>query len=972
MTLSELEKLLQGNRIDLRNLNRQQRIFIDEAQKSGAIDTKPLDVMMMEHEEAARKVAERKELIADPIRKKTEEALGSDIVNRDNVQMLFDIGFLTTQLLFDRKRLAGAMLNPKKFIGDLNKIKSSFNNPALNKLVTGLKQVGAISKGFGPVVSQAAMRSALAGALGYSAGGVAYDLADEIARDQMGIKAKVGDLTYKNMMQENKLLRAADDFRVGLTFNAGAELLGPLTASSMYGLRKLFGLETPYARAMAEIARKNNLSLSYIMAADPNTMGGKLLKGINKIFGQLPGVGGPAIKAQLGAIKQFNDISSKIFELQPGMHLATAAQASEQGAKQILSTYEKFMAQNKINFNRFDILAKSYGDPRVIDLNHVNNVFKSLERDLGVPIEFRRLLKEEDLSTPFGRFIAQYQEFAASKKPITISEYAALRTALNQATAQLQKNYPGQVLYLNLAEALEKDFAKMDLTPGRQITLKENVATKEMIESGGNIVQAEVKSTVGETGLTEAKKLDLKKNIEFAFEYYANNIKTFESLAARRLGAFDSNAFSYKQIIGFERAGSFNKDQMLKTLSRNIFQTKNNLSFEAITDLQKLLDSDVYKITPIKDAAGNTTFKTALEKKGSKEGNETLQKLWGAHVGTAYQMSFRPIAKKQMGDWMESYLIKEQQKALRGEPYNTLDDLLMPNGMPAKNLDGGNVYFDPDVFRKLILPDEAAATQMKVIFGNAKANQLLKNYDDLLSYMDAVKSYVVPEASTFLARRMVLSGPNIAVGAGAYGMGFFPMAMTLILGNRANKILSNPKAAEVINSSFKSFLEKPGEFMGLSTFARFHLAKTANAVFNDYKPDDFRFDESDASMQEIFKILDETKAPIEPLENLNMNKKDEENIFPKITLKEDLEAINDLPDPEMLTEQIGGPPANMEEEAMMARAVNTMPQNQRITPTTLPRQQGLRIPGPGVRAIDYSSLFPFDPVGNLIANRRQT
>ena len=64
MTLSELEKLLQGNRIDLRNLNRQQRIFIDEAQKSGAIDTKPLDVMMMEHEEAARKVAERKELIA--------------------------------------------------------------------------------------------------------------------------------------------------------------------------------------------------------------------------------------------------------------------------------------------------------------------------------------------------------------------------------------------------------------------------------------------------------------------------------------------------------------------------------------------------------------------------------------------------------------------------------------------------------------------------------------------------------------------------------------------------------------------------------------------------------------------------------------------------------------------------------------------------------------------------------------------
>ena len=155
------------------------------------------------------------------------------------------------------------------------------------------------------------------------------------------------------MMEKNPLLRTLDDFRVGLTFNAGAELLGPLTASSMYGLRKMFGLETPYARAMAEIAKKQNLKLTYIMAADPNTMGGKILKGINRIFGQLPYIGRPAAQAQLGAIKQFNDMSAKIFELQPGMHLAIAAQASERAANQVLKTYEKFMNINSINFNRF-------------------------------------------------------------------------------------------------------------------------------------------------------------------------------------------------------------------------------------------------------------------------------------------------------------------------------------------------------------------------------------------------------------------------------------------------------------------------------------------------------------------------------------------------------------------------------------------------------------------------------------------
>ena len=334
------------------------------------------------------------------------------------------------------------------------------------------------------------------------------------------------------------------------------------------------------------------------MASDPNTMGGKILKGINRIFGQLPYIGRPAAQAQLGAIKQFNDVSSKIFELQPGMHLAIAAQSSERAANQVLKTYEKFMNINSINFNRFLNQARAFGDPRVIDLNNVNAYFKALQRDTTAPPELKAFLQEQDLTTPFGQFIAAYQELASKGRPISISEYSFLRTMLNKSTAQLSKNEPSQMIYTQLQKALEEDFAKMDLSPGRQITLRENVATKDMIETGGNLVQAEVKSTVGETGLTQAKKLELKENIEHAFEYYANNIKTFESLTARKLAAFDQNALSYKQMIDFYKAGNTYKDQMLKTISRNIFQTKSGLSFSAITDLQKLLDSDVHKVTP--------------------------------------------------------------------------------------------------------------------------------------------------------------------------------------------------------------------------------------------------------------------------------------------------------------------------------------------------------------------------------------
>ena len=48
-----------------------------------------------------------------------------------------------------------------------------------------------------------------------------------------------------------------------------------------------------------------------------------------------------------------------------------------------------------------------------------------------------------------------------------------------------------------------------------------------------------------------------------------------------------------------------------------------------------------------------------------------------------------------------------------------------------------------------------------------------------------------------------------------------------------------------------------------------------------------------------------------------------------------------------------------------------MPPQTPIDKNTLPRQQGLRIPGPGIKPVDYGSLFPFDPLGNTIANRRQ-
>ena len=961
MDIEKLQDLINSNRIDIRSLNQTQRLFLKKLQERDIIKTKPLDQIAEEQKKAREEVAKEKNLYTDPIK-----TMSADKLNRTKVATYTDIGAFMGTLLAGKKSAMKLLINPNKGIQELARIKSNFKNPTLNKFFTGLKQLKATAQGTaGSLAAQGSVRVVLGGTTGYVGGALAYDLADEVTRDLMDLKKNVGDKTYKEMSEQNQLIRSLQDLRAGLIFNAGAELLGPLASFGAYGIRKGFGLETEYSRTLANIAKTNNLDATYIMLADPNTIGGKVLKTINRVFGQLPIIGGPAKQAQLEAIEKFNIMSQRAFNIQPGMHLATASAASEKAATGILKKYGQFQKMNDINFNRVYDMAKSFGDPRFIDLSSVGNLLRSMENSAYAPPEIKNAFRFTEIQTPLGNFIDAYKKIVANNRPISITEYVELRKMLNQTTSAMNKNDPLVATYSKLQTALEQDFARASLDAGREITLKFPIKQTDALSAAGGAVQQEVKSTLGDInfGLNERKQL--KEAIEDAFGFYANNIKTFESRTARVASAFDQNALSLKQLQGFAQAGSVEKDQILKTLSRNILQMKSGYSFDAVTDLQKLLDADVYKVSAVTDASGATIYKPKLVRQGTKEGNKTLEDLWGAHVGDAYQLSFKPLEKDSLQTWIKTLFAKESAQAQSTGMYRNLSELRGPNGLPINNMAKGNLVFDPDVFRKLILPNEAAATQFRIIFGPQKANKMLKQYDDFLSYMDAVKSYVVPDPSTFLARRLVLTGG--ATGS-FYGLGVLPTFLMLFMGRYANKILSNPRALENINAPFKSFLEKPGSYGAFSTQTRFALAKLGNYFL---QPETGKtYDESDVSMQEMHDFFRQNNVPITDLKNLNMEKTEKDNLFPPMTEKQYEDSIDDLPPPEDLFGAIGGMPANLEEEAMMKQALAELPADAPITPTTLPRQQGLRIPGAGIQPPDYSELFPFDPLGNIIDSRR--
>ena len=222
MTLEELQNSLNSNRIDLRTLNDAQKMVIDKLQKKGLLETKPLRLLESDQLKAAEELAHQRNLYTDPIQEMT-----SDTLNRESVAIYTDLGLLFSQLLFDRKRMAKYMLNPSKLAKDIDKISPSFRNKTLNKFTMGLKQLKQIAGRYlgstaPATAANVASRSAITAAMGYTAGGLAYDMADEITRDLLDLKAKVGDKTYKEMSEKNQLVRSLNDFRVGLTWGAGA------------------------------------------------------------------------------------------------------------------------------------------------------------------------------------------------------------------------------------------------------------------------------------------------------------------------------------------------------------------------------------------------------------------------------------------------------------------------------------------------------------------------------------------------------------------------------------------------------------------------------------------------------------------------------------------------------------------------------------------------------------------------------
>ena len=321
---------------------------------------------------------------------------------------------------------------------------------------------------------------------------------------------------------------------------------------------------------------------------------------------------------------------------------------------------------------------------------------------------------------------------------------------------------------------------------------------------------------------------------------------------------------------------------------------------------------------------------------------------------------------------------KEKQYQLQRLPGRTLDQIKEGADIGQDFAYYGNLKFDPDEFRRLVFPTSEYKNKINMIFGEQAGKKMTNKIDELLTYVDALNSYDIPNASTFLARRLVLTGPGSIGAAGAmYGMGLPGTALMLFLGNRTNRILSSPKVMDKVGSTFKTYLQLldegkiPSVALPLMNRAIIDMISTYG---NEYPNDPIVYGGKDIGTQQLLERLSTTEYDAEPPKDINMNKQDYDRFFPDVPEK-DLAKV--LPPPEMedIVSIIGGAPVNESEARIMAEGL----QNMAPGPLTasLPRLPGLPVGGQApvinqaIAPQDYAAAFPRDELGQLIASRRQ-
>lgn len=1020
--IGSLQNKLNNQSFNPQEYSNEQLQVIDGLLEQGVLKGPRMGEIVKTFSETQRTIAKEKEFAKDPLAVALEGKsvfqgdLTGLIPTRPGAEFVGDITGSLIPYIRNKDLLVNSLSKPNSAQGTLftrgalgladyiEKI------PGLGKKLKFTRSVlGSVGRATDAVVSgryqqlaKTELQSLAGGALGAGAGVQAYDLVNKsVGKDlAIAIQSDLAELKPQEV-ESDTTLATVEAMKNSLFWGGVGTAMLPVLGMAGKGVKNLFGVKGPKALELAQYAQEKGLPIPLLAGMD---------KGPFSFFGKtfFKTVGVFPFVSKIGdqALREAEEKVGKAFlaDLMAGAPIMKTSALSVASLDQFKKNFEKHANLISANYTALFNKAEDVGNPAVIKLNKTKEVttdFINEHKKLLPPIDGlggnyapvrKGLFELSDQVDPLYQLIDAIQ--GTSVKPFTFKEYAGLQRLLTKAIQQT-KYFDVRKSLFSLREALENDltesFGKLNKT-----SLLDDASVKTSYEATLKTNGQQAADAYLDKVLADAQSLN--SGLKEANTIFSKTLAFYDKSVARSLAqGFDKTLFTNKQLNGITGIEAISPTRLFDVIEKNVFKS-----------------GDADAVEQLKVLYGYNT---------SKEGKQMFDRAFNRYMYNSFISSFgaKSFTPGSVFEFVENAVTKSPKSTVATDVMKKLgqEDFAAARGFTVKDaLDNkGNEVIDI-TFGK---DDFAEFSANKFIqnlgqFGNPKTVQesrrmlataygggkqgaeALNNLERFIRYTKALEDVPISETSSFLQRRLTLGGSSAILGGFVLGGGglatgnvFAPLVF-LYLSTRAGKILSDPTSLRYmmdVLSPEERVAKAAGEVgtkkvLGVPVTTGETRAR-AFARFANYLADEEqdlpRIDPKDIKPEEIIQRLQNTptRVPKQGFKYSDLPKSERERMFPE------MEAKNYAP-----------PAYNLEADAFRnsymqgnTRALTALNQDYGVgTPAAAavaeeeqagqnvanalqpPKVQPLTAPAQPITGEKYAGLFPFDVLGQGIANKQ--
>lgn len=656
--------------------------------------------------------------------------------------------------------------------------------------------------------------------LGSQAGASTYDFLNEMTRYFMDLP----ETSLKD--QTNKFLY---DSYMNLLFTQGSASLAPVFNVFKKPLQAMFGI-TPNAESfkkMKDMGETYGYPLSIIQMTNSN-----FIKGYAKVIGVFPWVGTPFRKAGEATDEVTRSYFKRINELMP---VNTISELGADIKKMADKKYDSIRFAQNYLFDDFEEFAGKLAGKKVINLKNTKiQATRTYNKYLeGVPqgaygkFQWPGSKSQE----AFGKF---YNELSNIDDAVTLDQAITLRQMFNDFMVNFKNELGGTIprkegaALGKLQDMFERDFGNLQK------------------------LDDDIDDAILQTAM---------KKYNTAVEFFADTAKNYDGGIVADFKQMNRSMFGPgAEVPGYMYAGE----------AFNTIFSRAKKDPEAMKHLLSLTEPT---------SAELKAYKMAGNKNGVTKEVETLVKETDANDPTKEIYVKKKVPIVSRGPDSNREIIMKRMfddaiyEAIGGLPpgKNFMDFLSVQKADPNSVLKKGYAKVSPELldyqgvtinankFAKALGLDHPDGIQVleTVLKGTGTTVDSIKKF---LSVADKAGSFVIPDPSTFVQRRVTLSGmKGLLLGGAGYAAGTiafanFPMLVVPLLLRHGSNLLTDPAALEALTGTLET---------GVLTAAR---RKSLLQWAEKFLPDDeeaAKLDQQERIDEAVFSLMTNPSTNIE-------------------------------------------------------------------------------------------------------------